>query len=498
MKIFLTTCFAIATMHIAYSQDAADGMRFANDMQFGTARFAALGGAMGALGGDFSAINVNPAGSAIFATSQFGATLLSTNTRNKNNYFGQNKNTNSTNTDVNQAGGVWVFEDTESSAVSKITFAMNYEKTNNLTNSIATFGNNPTNSIANYFLSYANGVPVSVLTNNSFGKLNYREQQAFLGFEGFLINPRTGNPSQYDSNITGNGNFYQENTITSMGYNGKINFNLGASIKDKYFFGVNINGHFVDYTRNSSFYEDYADSPGHLQNTGVQSLRFNNSLYTYGSGVSFQLGAIAKVTKDFRVGLAYDSPTWYNLNDELLQTLQIGCVDCGTQPNSFFADPDLRVIYPTYQLRTPGKTTASMAYIFGKKGLISIDVANKNYNNTQFQPKNDYTRTNAEMAGTFRANTTEIRTGAEYRIKQFSLRGGYRFEQSPYLDGTTIGNLNSYSGGLGYSFGDIKLDLSYTTTRRKSQYQFFSQGFTDRANINSRFDNIALTLLFEM
>jgi long-subunit fatty acid transport protein len=49
-------------------------------------------------------------------------------------------------------------------------------------------------------------------------------------------------------------------------------------------------------------------------------LRFDNDLYTYGTGFSFQVGAIAKVTNEMRVGLAYESSTWYNLSDELSQT----------------------------------------------------------------------------------------------------------------------------------------------------------------------------------
>jgi long-subunit fatty acid transport protein len=37
-------------------------------------------------------------------------------------------------------------------------------------------------------------------------------------------------------------------------------------------------------------------------------------------------------------------------------------------------------------------------------------------------------------------NTGELRVGAEYK-KRLSLRGGYRYEQSPYQDKTTIGDL---------------------------------------------------------
>jgi long-subunit fatty acid transport protein len=69
-------------------------------------------------------------------------------------------------------------------------------------------------------------------------------------------------------------------------------------------------------------------------------------------------------------------------------------------------------------------------------------------------------------------NTGELRVGAEYKIERLSLRGGYRYEQSPYQDKTTIGDLTGYSGGLGYNFGSTKLDLSHAYSKRESQQGF--------------------------
>ena len=70
------------------AQDISDAMRYSQDNLQGTARFRAMGGAFGALGGDFSSLNVNPAGGAVFTASQFSATVNSTNIKNKTNYFG--------------------------------------------------------------------------------------------------------------------------------------------------------------------------------------------------------------------------------------------------------------------------------------------------------------------------------------------------------------------------------------------------------------------------
>jgi long-subunit fatty acid transport protein len=94
--------------------------------------------------------------------------------------------------------------------------------------------------------------------------------------------------------------------------------------------------------------------------------------------------------------------------------------------------------------------------------------------------------------------TNEFRLGAEYKIRQVSLRGGYRFEQSPYKNGTTVSDLTGYSGGIGYNFGTTKLDLAYSFAQRDYNTRMFSQGLTDSARINSKNSNISLTLVFEL
>jgi hypothetical protein len=60
------------------------------------------------------------------------------------------------------------------------------------------------------------------------------------------------------------------------------------------------------------------------------------------------------------------------------------------------------------------------------------------------------------------------------------------------------GNLFAFSHGLGYNFGNTKLDLAYSNSKRDYNQQFFSQGLTDAARIKSVNNNVSLTLLFEL
>ena len=64
------------------SQNVFDALRYSNDEIEGSARYSAMSGAFGALGGELSAISINPAGSAIFSK----GIATNTQTKNKTNF----------------------------------------------------------------------------------------------------------------------------------------------------------------------------------------------------------------------------------------------------------------------------------------------------------------------------------------------------------------------------------------------------------------------------
>ncbi len=502
-KIFAIAIASLAITSIQ-AQDINDAMRFSQTDLNGTARFRAMGGAFGAVGGDFSSLNVNPAGSLIFANNQAGFTLANYNTNNDSNYFGKNTTDSNNSFALNQAGAVFVFNNAdERSDWKKFAFTLNYENAKNLDNSIFSAGTNTNNSVDKYFLSYANGVALGTLNNYNFDELYYNEQQAYLGYNSYIIDPtaNANTNTSYYTNVAPGGNYYQENRIHSTGYNSKVAFNFAAQYTDKWLFGMNLNSHFLDYRQSSGFYESNSN-PKFPTGSTVDVIRFSNDLYTYGSGFSFQLGTIFKPAKEVRLGLAYESPTWYRLTDELSQRVTTSGYGLNsTQNNALYStvttDPNTTMIFVPYKLQSPGKWTGSFAYIFGKRGLLSLDLTSKNYSTTTYKPKVDFSSTNTTMANNL-TTATEVRIGGEYKIKKISLRGGYRYEQSPYKNGTTIGALTGYSGGLGYNFGSTKLDLAYAYAKRDYEQQFFSQGLTDAARIKSVNNTVSLTLLFEL
>ena len=92
------------------------------------------------------------------------------------------------------------------------------------------------NSIASYFLENANGLNLENIsafpgesTTDAYGSIGssfgYRHQQAFLGYDSFILEPVSGDDDNtaYTSNIA-QGNFNQEYDHLTQGYNGKFSF----------------------------------------------------------------------------------------------------------------------------------------------------------------------------------------------------------------------------------------------------------------------------------
>ncbi|MCR8666273.1 outer membrane protein transport protein [Aestuariibaculum sp. M13] len=487
------------------AQDISDALRYSQSEIQGTARFRALSGAFGALGGDMSAVSLNPASSAVFNASHVSFSLSNADVKNETQYFNGFNKVNNSKFDLNQGGASFVFAARNNSPWRKFSLGVAYEKTNNHENVWNAIGTNTnddgqfSNSIASYFYDYADGVRlVEISLNDRYieeayqaigGKYGFAHQQAFLGYQAYILDPVTDSDdnTEYIANVA-TGNFAHDYAYISTGYNGKISFNFATQYQDKLYLGLNLNSHFIDYDRLTSIMED--------NNNGgdIELIDFDNTLSTTGNGFSFQLGGILKLSQEFRVGATYDSPTWYTIREETTQYI-----------NTNLADPDVDYIpsiinvYPQYRIQTPGKFTGSLAYIFGSQGLISFDYSIKDYSNTKFKPTSDsfFAEQNTVMNNILTSAST-YRIGGEYRIKQLSLRGGYRYEESPYADGITVGDLNGFSVGLGYSFGNTKFDVTFDQSQRSFETPLYNVGLIDSASIDQTNSNVTFSLSFNL
>lgn len=510
MKNILFILLLIFGASSIQAQGISDALRYSSEELSGTARFTAMSGAFGALGGDFSALKINPAGSAVFLYTQAALTLNFRDFENTTR-FRNGTHTNSKNKlHLNQAGIVFVFNNhSENTLLQKLTFGFTYDQINNFNGQIFAYGNSGM-SINDYFVDRAQGVPLdlfvplnsetladlyaylgtaSLPTNYRFG--NTGLQTAYLGYETFLFDADDPNDfanTAYTPNVSGN-SFHQEYSQTATGLNGKYTLNAGAQLGNNLFLGFNLNNHLINYERVTGFYETNQD-PG----SSINEIYFENTLSTIGHGISLQVGAIYRFNHFLRLGASYTSPTWYNITEKTTQYLD----SYSNQLGSASADPRITNVFPEYKLRTPSKLTGSLGLVFGQSGLISFDYSYQDFSNIElgseygdhvFDAQNTVIKNNLQAVSSFRI-------GGEYRLKDWSLRAGYRMKGSPYKDEAIMSDLKGYSFGFGYDFGSLALDFAYSQSNRDYDQRLYQTGISTLASIDHSVSNYTFTLSF--
>lgn len=493
-KISLFFGLLIGSVTVLTAQNVTDGLRYGMEDLTGTARYVSMGGAFGALGGDMSALNVNPAGSAVF-NNNHASISMDINTFNNATKYGNEKNKYRNNKfDINQAGAVFVFNNNdESAAVSRLSFGVGYNRQSNFKNIYKAIGRS-NETQGDYFLEAAQGIKLENLEASdnqslsdkyaSFG--NDMDQTAYLGYEGYLFDPQSNdaNNTAYIPNYLGSA-YDHHYRMGERGVNGKLSFNGSFAVKDQFLFGLNLNSHFVDFRQNTFMSEYVVDPQG-----DIDEIHYGNYLDVTGSGFSFQLGGIAKVNDMIRVGASYESPTWYTISEETNEYL--GTVSY--EEGDAVASPNVTNVYPDYKLRTPGKWNGSVAAVFDS-GLISVDYSYKDFANTKFT-SSAFDHVNSNIKGGLQG-VHSARIGGEYLIKNLSLRAGFRYEQTPYKD-KSIGDLQGYSAGLGYNFGATRIDLAYDFAKRDYKNDLLYTGFSEGAAVKNEVSQIILTLAFSL
>ncbi|RCS27910.1 hemin receptor [Polaribacter sp. WD7] len=446
MKKILSLAMFIAVTLTSYSQSLEFkdlGILFSQDDQNGSARFRAMGGAFGALGGDLSVMNINPAGIAVFNNSSFSGTFNSRDTETATFYgdasFNDRRSLNFSNNffNLSHAGAVLVFDSAYSNSDwSKFALGFNYRITKDFSDSFATEGN-----------------------------------AAITTFE---TNPNDTNDPQTIFNFTDGQAF--ETTLN--GDLTEINFAFSSVYQNKIYVGLGLNFYDLNFSQQSLLTELNSS-----QDNRLLDVELSQENFITGTGFSANLGFIYKLSKQFRFGASYQTPTWFN--EVIQETNFIPNDDTNfgevtyfpEEENAFTESNNFQLL--NYRLRTPSKLTGSAAFIFGKNGLLSLDYIIRNYNNLNFSG-NFFAQDNQFFQNRLKT-THSYNIGTEWRLQKFSVRGGYSFEESPFIDtpltSTNVLNFNDvegYSFGAGYNFGSFKLDFAYSDNNRESTYNLYN------------------------
>lgn len=498
MRNFYLLISGLLIMQNAVSQTVNDVTYFLGSELNGSARYNGMAGAFGALGGDLSAISINPAGSSVFLHSEFGGTLTYNSKSVEGSYFNTLTTKEDNHLKFDQIGAVFVFNNNNpESPWTRISTGINSHRVSKFEQNSRVLGSN-TNGVDNYFLYFADGLPFNNLplyegetipeVYRVLGEENgFAAQQAFLGYQTYIINPRTftDDETTYYSNVEYS-SVDHELDILTKGLHRKTSLNFSALFKEILHLGVNLNIHKLEYHSDQKFFES-----GQNPSSPVYNIDFENGISSYGEGASAQFGAILRLKK-IRIGLTYDSPQYIDILDETKQTIFSNYIEQGSIVKERI-DPRITNYYDPYSIKIPSKTTLSFAYVFGGKGLVSLDYSSQNAANTVLTREggsgylDDLTRV---LPNTFGSIQT-IKAGGEYRFKDISLRAGILNRTNAQKSIRTSDQ--AFTFGLGFDFGSNTLNLSFVQLNENKQFQMFSEGLKDPYTLSNSITQISLS-----
>ncbi|MDC1216521.1 hypothetical protein N8131_00180 [Flavobacteriaceae bacterium] len=503
MRIILIFLISLLATQLLVAQTVNDVNRFVSTELNGSARYTSMAGAFGALGGDLTAISFNPASSSVFLHSELGASISYKNKVSQSTYFNSNRSLENDDIQLDHFGSVFVFNNSDKeSSWSRISAGINFHKIIQFNQKASVNGNN-VNGIDQYFLYYANGIAFENLPlyeNESTSEVyrvlgiekGFGAQQSFLGYQGYVINPSVFSDAntEYVSNLEYNKVNHQLDII-NKGFHRKTSLNLSGFYKNKVHLGVNINFHKLYLNNTQNLFES-----NHSLSSPTFNINFENDLISFGKGISSQIGAIF-ILKNTRLGLTYYSPQWLQINDETKQNISSFHYEEG----SIIKDeiiPNITNQYDPYQIKIPSKTTFSFAYIFGVKGLISVDYSTQNMANTKLSDDSESNYLNdvtGEIKSTLDTFNT-LRIGAEYRLQDVSFRAGI-LNQNVQKNNNRKKNM-ALTFGLGLDFGASSLSISLVNFEQNKKFDLFSEGLTDTYSLSQKLTQISISYNYKL
>ena len=355
MKLIKIILLLLIITNETGAQGFDDIARYSQIGTSGTAFSSGMGGAVGALGGDFSCATVNPAGIGLFRKSEFAGSVGIFNSSTKVNYYGTETRDRKFNFNIPNINLVLHFPTAnrlKTTGWMSSTLAFGFNRAANFHQQVTMRGINTDGSIVNAFAAEAgdalpNKLPIASpyfadLAWNTYLIDTLTNQDGTLGYTSFS-GPANGGATQRD-NIQSSGRFSQSSVAFAANYSNRLY--LGATI------GIR-----------RLVFEDirtYSET-----NETDSIINFNNLQYTTnktdkGTSLTFHLGAIYRVVDWLRLGVAAAIPLDFNINRSF---------DANLSSSLSFGDytfSSLQANY-NYKLRQPTRFTGSAAFIIQKK-----------------------------------------------------------------------------------------------------------------------------------
>jgi len=461
---------AIITGSSASAQDETDALRFSMIQPQGTARSIGFGSALGSVGGDYSSLSENPAGIGVYRRGELTVSPSLMFGSSTGTYAGNSEKDNGAHFSFSNLGIVsarsFSGRRAQRSGWTTAGFGFGITRVADFTRNSYYSGQNTTSSASYVFENDANVGGVS-----TGGQVVY---PADLGYQTFLLDTVNNG---YVSNVYPNPSqpIGQEFVTKERGGITELGITFGGSYQDKLMLGGSLNVPILRYRRDKTITE--YDLSGN-NNNNFDNFQYRDELRTNGAGINLKVGAIYKPVDAVRFGVAIHSPTWYSLTDIqntslTANTENYGAYYTGSAVNSAQA---LENQYE-YSLRTPWRAVASATVMLGTAGFWSVDYEYVDYTSSRFNMdagfssntnyNKSYQDAVNEVIRTYYKKASNIRTGVEFRLNNFFLRGGFGYYGNPYASGTyndrKLPNAQrlDFSGGLGMRFENAFIDFAF-------------------------------------
>ena len=488
-KIFLLTglFFISCSIGLFAQGNEIDAFTLSNAGLGGTARSISMGGAFGSLGGDISVISSNPAGLGIYRSSEVSGTLDLSVANTSTDWSGMKNNQNKIHFAPSNFG-IELYFPTSKERVLNWNLGFSYNRIKNFNRKYRMESDRQPHSISSYIATRASNAFM-----NKDGSYNGIPEYDLM-FEKGVYNPFFNNRSLdghwlpilgYDAGMFGNmtngldgvyqsefGKPYGNNSwnayspdkallsVLESGAMDEYNIGVGMNILNFLFLGASVSVTDIDYKYSSGYEELFSTNYAKDDHLYLQ-----NWLNTKGTAFSLNLGVIMNLQM-LRLGVAYNSPRWYDLTDYY-------DAHAGTYLGRYEVSPLLESVTPEnssseYMFSTPGKWIFSGSVIIGQYALISADYEIMNYSSMKYSAKdrrdkkNDF-EANFNISDDYTwAHTFKI--GTEIKLNpQFAIRAGYVMQTSPMREDLTNNNVEVVPSGTVPHFTVSSKPTSYYT-----------------------------------
>lgn len=464
--IAVATIFSINTQ----AQTLNDLVNYSLADPQGNARSMAVGNAMGAVGGNLTTLSTNPAGIAVYRSSEFAFTGSLGVLSNTDKYLGKSTKTISVSPGFDGIGAVISFglNREKETGLKGLSFGLTYNKIRNFDYNATLSNINDQSSYLDVIVSQANN---HNLRPSDFGVdnvWNLHDWRTITAFETYLLADVTdtdGNFLRFEAPLDFGESVTQKQIIKSRGSLGEIALSGGFNIANRFYGGITLGIQFFNRNFNWTYSEES------LLKTRLDSFTFEERTREKGGGVNLKLGLIARINDYVRLGAAIHTPTIFNIQNSFQLDTRAARIDLNPMHWEIKA-PEARDEYSFYG---PFRALGSIALFMGKLGFISADYQFSYFPMTRFSDEAYFDHENSLIVEHIKP-THEVRVGAEFLLGHFALRAGGGFQTSPYGEELwePYGFQYFAAAGAGVSLGIVYIDLAYRQTIQRGELNLYS------------------------